>query len=222
MVERLLIAPSILSADLGNLAAEIREVEEAGADAIHLDVMDGHFVPNITWGAPIVRAVRKVTSLPLDVHLMIENPERYVEDFAAAGADIIGTHIEADHHAHRTLSQIRALGKKPCITLNPQTPVSTVELILPLVDQVLIMSVNPGFGGQKFIPEVLDKIRDLRRIAQERNLDFKIQVDGGINVATVRDVVLAGAEVIVAGAAVFNHPDRKAQIEALRAAARGQ
>ena len=219
MAHPLLIAPSILSADLGNLASEILDVEKGGADYIHVDVMDGHFVPNITWGAPIVQAARRVTKLPLDVHLMIENPDRYIEDFAAAGADIIGIHIEADRHAHRTLSQIRALGKKPCITLNPQTPIDSIEYVLELVDQVLLMSVNPGFGGQKFIPSVVPKISALRKRINALGLSVDIQVDGGISATTIRQVVDAGANVVVAGAAVFKHADRKAQIDGIRAAA---
>lgn len=214
----ILIAPSILSADLGNLAREIKEVEEGGADYIHVDVMDGHFVPNITWGPPIVAAVSKVTKLPVDVHLMIENPERYVEDFATAGADIIGIHIEADHHAHRTLTHIRALGKKSCVTLNPQTPLSSIEYVLDCVDQVLLMSVNPGFGGQVFISAVLPKIEALRKMIVSRGLSVDIEVDGGISPKTARQVVEAGANVLVAGAAVFNHKDRGAQIKAILSA----
>lgn len=216
----ILIAPSILSADLGNLAREIKDVEEGGADYIHIDVMDGHFVPNITWGPPIVAAVRKVTKLPLDVHLMIENPDRYIDDFAAAGADIIGIHIEADHHAHRTLSRIRDLGKKSCVTLNPQTPLPAIDYVLDCVDQVLLMTVNPGFGGQRFISSVLPKIAALRKTIETRGLAIDIEVDGGIGPATAKQVVDAGANVLVAGAAVFNHADRKAQIAAILGATR--
>lgn len=216
----ILIAPSILSADLGNLAREIKEVEEGGADYIHVDVMDGHFVPNITWGPPIVAAVHKVTKLPVDVHLMIENPGRYVEDFANAGASIIGIHIEADRHAHRTLSHIRSLGKKSCITLNPQTSLDSIDYLLESVDQVLLMSVNPGFGGQSFISGVLRKIADLKKMIETRGLRVDIEVDGGISPTTAKQVVDAGANVLVAGAAVFNHKDRKAQIQAILDAAR--
>lgn len=218
MARDILIAPSILSADLGNLASEIADIEKGGADYVHVDVMDGHFVPNITWGAPIVKAARGVTKLPLDVHLMIANPAQYVRDFAEAGSDLIGIHIEADPHAHRTLNLIRSLGKKSCITLNPQTPISTIEYVLDSVDQVLIMSVNPGFGGQKFIPEVLPKIEALRTTIEKRGLSIDIEVDGGVSPITAGSVVSAGANVLVAGAAVFKHQDRKAQIDAIRKA----
>jgi ribulose-phosphate 3-epimerase len=221
MVDRVLLSPSILSADLGKLAAEIAEVEAGGADYIHVDVMDGHFVPNITWGAPIVAAAKKACSLPIDVHLMIENPDRYVESFAEAGADLIGIHIEADFHAQRTLTHIRSLGKKACITLNPQTPVESIEYVLDAVDQVLLMSVNPGFGGQKFLPLVLDKIERLRKRIEVRGLEVDIEVDGGISEQTAGAVVQAGANVLVAGAAVFGHPDRKARMDAIRRAALG-
>jgi ribulose-phosphate 3-epimerase len=220
MAEKLLIAPSILSADLTRLGEEITEIEAAGADYIHLDVMDGHFVPNITWGPLMVSSVRRVSSLPLDVHLMISEPARYVEDFAEAGADLIGIHIEADHHAHRTLSRIRELGKKPCITLNPQTPISQIEHVLELVDQVLIMSVNPGFGGQRFIETTIPKIRTLRQLVDKKGLSIDIEVDGGITKERAPEVVSAGANVLVAGAAIFGQKDRKAQIDAIRQAGR--
>lgn len=219
MPRPLLIAPSILSADLGQLASEIREVEAAGAHYIHVDVMDGHFVPNITWGTPVVVAARKVTKLPIDVHLMIEHPAHYVDSFAEAGADIIGIHIEADVHAPRTLDHIRNLGKKSSITLNPQTPVSAIEHVLDFTDQVLVMSVNPGFGGQSFIPAVVGKIAALRRMIEQRGLDIDIEVDGGISPETAQAVVDAGANVLVAGAAIFGHPDRHARIQAIQGSA---
>ncbi len=216
----ILIAPSILSADLGNLAREIQDVEAGGAHYIHVDVMDGHFVPNITWGPPIVAAVSKVTRLPVDVHLMIENPDRYIEHFAEAGASIIGIHVEADRHAHRTLTRIRELGKKSCITLNPQTPLQSIDYLLESSDQVLLMSVNPGFGGQKFIDSVVPKIEALRKTVDFRGLSLDIEVDGGISPETAKRVVDAGANVLVAGAAIFNHEDRKSRIAAILEAAR--
>jgi len=215
------IAPSILGADLTKLGDEVREVERAGADMIHVDVMDGNFVPNITWGPPMVAALRRVTALPLDVHLMVHEPGRFVQAFAEAGADIIGFHLETDPHAQRTLSHIRSLGKKACITLTPQTPPSAIEYLLEDIDQVLIMSVNPGFGGQKFLPQVVPKIQILRDWATARQLTFDIEVDGGIDATTGALVVKAGANVLVTGAAVFGAPDRAAAIQRIRQATAG-
>jgi ribulose-phosphate 3-epimerase len=219
MKRPLRIAPSILSADLGHLAREIADVEAGGADYIHIDVMDGHFVPNITWGPPIVRAARAVTKLPLDVHLMIAEPARYIEEFAEAGADIIGVHVEADPHAERTLSRIRALGKRSCITLNPQTPPEALDYLLEASDQVLLMSVNPGFGGQKFLPLVLRKLEVLRKLIDARGLRVELEVDGGITAETAKAVIEAGADVLVAGAAVFGKADRGEAIRAIRQSA---
>jgi len=204
---RTLIAPSILSADFGRLAEEVRAISEAGADLIHVDVMDGHFVPNLTIGPPVVRAVKKATAVPLDVHLMIEHPERWVGDYAAAGADLITVHAEAAIHLHRTIEAIRGAGKKAGVALNPATPLDHLRYVLDLVDLVLIMSVNPGFGGQSFIPQVVDKIAALRAEAEERGLQLDIEVDGGIKVDNARRVADAGATVLVAGSAVFEDPD---------------
>ncbi len=211
-----LIAPSILSADFGRLADEVRAIEQAGADYVHVDVMDGRFVPNITIGPVVVAALRKATKLPLDVHLMIEEPERYVEAFARAGADLIGVHVEACRHLHRVVQQIRQLGKRPSVTLNPATPIDHVRYVLPDVDQVLVMSVNPGFGGQSFIPNVLPKITELRRELDARGLDVDVEVDGGIKVDNVDAVARAGGNVIVAGSAVFESKDYAKTISELR------
>ncbi len=197
------IAASVLSADFGRLGEQVQEAERGGADYIHLDVMDGHFVPNITAGPILVEAVRRSTRLPLDVHLMIENADSYLEAFAGAGADIITVHQEACLHLNRTVDQIHKLGKMPGVTINPATPLVTLEEILEYVDQVLIMTVNPGFGGQKFIPSMPDKVRRLYRMIQERKLRCDIEVDGGVNPATCATIVQAGANVLVAGAAVF-------------------
>ncbi|MFP7494128.1 ribulose-phosphate 3-epimerase [Terribacillus saccharophilus] len=213
------IAPSILSADFANLANEIRDVENGGADYIHVDVMDGHFVPNITIGPLIVEAIRPVTKLPLDVHLMIENPERYIGSFVNAGADIITVHQEACVHLHRTIMMIKEQGAKAGVVLNPATPVSLIEEILPEVDMVLLMTVNPGFGGQRFIPSVLKKVEELSRLREALELDFEIEIDGGVNIETAGLCTAAGADVLVAGSAVYNQEDRAAAIAAIRKAA---
>lgn len=210
------IAPSILSADFTKLGEEIKEVEAAGADYIHIDIMDGHFVPNITMGPLIVDAVKKVTNLPLDVHLMIEHPERYIHEFAQAGADFITIHVEADKHIHRTLQEIKKLGVKTGVVLNPATPVSAIENILEEIDMVLLMTVNPGFGGQTFIHAVLPKIREIKRMIQAKNLEIDIEVDGGIDTKTVKLCKEAGANVFVAGSAIFGRTDRSLAIQELR------
>lgn len=197
------LAPSILSADFSRLGEEVAEVARAGADYIHVDVMDGHFVPNITIGAPVVASIRPLTDLPLDVHLMIERPEQYISDFAEAGADIITVHVESCPHLHRAVQMIKNLGIKAGVSLNPATPLSAVEEILPDVDLALIMSVNPGFGGQSFIPATPSRIANLRRILDARGLGVEIEVDGGITPQNAREVVEAGANVLVAGNSVF-------------------
>jgi ribulose-phosphate 3-epimerase len=215
------IAPSILSADFARLADAVAEAEAAGADWIHVDVMDGHFVPNITIGVPVVAALRRVTRLPLDVHLMIEQPDRYVDAFVDAGADWLTVHQEASVHMHRTVERIRQLGAKPGVSINPATPPSALSEILPYVDMVLVMSVNPGFGGQTFIPTSTGKIAGLRRELDERGLwPIELEVDGGISAKTAGEVAAAGATVLVAGAAVFNKSGSVAEnIRSLRAAA---
>jgi ribulose-phosphate 3-epimerase len=215
------IAPSILASDFGRLAAEVQAVERAGADWIHVDVMDGHFVPNLTIGPAVLRAVRRATALPLDVHLMIEAPERSLADFASAGADRIGVHVETCPHLHRTVQQIRGLGKKACVVLNPATPAEAVLPLLADVDQVLVMSVNPGFGGQAFIESVLPKLAQLRRWIDERELAVELEVDGGITPDTIERAAHAGANVFVAGTAVFGEPDYRAAIADLRKRAEG-
>jgi ribulose-phosphate 3-epimerase len=213
------IAPSILSADFSRLAEDIRAVDRAGADYIHVDVMDGHFVPNITIGPLVVEALRRVTDKPLDVHLMIENPDLYIPEFARAGADIITVHQEAVPHLHRTVQLIKSFGKKAGVSLNPATPVTTLDVILDDLDLVLVMSVNPGFGGQAFIPSALDKIRALRQRISQRGLATELEVDGGVKIDNIRAVVAAGADVLVAGSAVFNTDDYAATISALRTSA---
>jgi ribulose-phosphate 3-epimerase len=215
------IAPSILSADFTRLGEAIQAIEAGGADYVHVDVMDGHFVPNISIGLPVVAALRRITQLPLDVHLMITQPERYVAEFVEAGASILTVHVEACPHLHRVVQQMRALGVRPGVTLNPATSLETVREILPYVDQVLIMSVNPGFGGQSYIPTMTDKIARLRTMISAAGREIDIEVDGGIDAGTAPEVVAAGADVLVAGTAVFKHKDGVAAgIRALRDAAR--
>ncbi len=211
-----LIAPSILSADFARLGEEIQAVAAAGADWIHVDVMDGHFVPNITMGPIIVEAARKSTDLPLDVHLMIEHPDRYVNDFVKAGADWLCVHVEACVHLERTVQMIREAGARPGVVLNPATPLAMAEWVLPDVDYVLLMSVNPGFGGQSFIPSSLEKIRLLRGMLEEKGLSPVIQVDGGVNSRTITDVAQAGADCFVAGSAIFGSEDYAGAIAQFR------
>ena len=213
------IAPSILSADFARLGAHLAEVEAGGADIVHFDVMDGHFVPNISIGLPVVSAVKKVTKLPIDTHLMITEPARYVEQFIAAGASMVSVHVEADPHLNRTLAAIRAKGAQAGIVLNPGTPLNTLDEVLPFADYVLIMSVNPGFGGQKFIAASLDKVRRLRNMIDARGLNVRIEIDGGIDASNAAEVVAAGAQILVAGSAIFAQPDAAQAVRDLRAAA---
>lgn len=210
------LSASILSADFGRLAEEVRAVELAGTDWIHVDVMDGHFVPNMTIGPDVVRAIRKVTTLPLDVHLMIEKPERYLEAFADAGADWLGVHVEAGKHLHRTIQNIKELGLKASVTLNPATPLCSIEYVLDEVDMILLMTVNPGFGGQKFIPAVLPKVRRCRQMIDERKSAALLQVDGGVHRGTIDDLVEAGVDVFVAGSAVFANGDYVQNVKILK------
>lgn len=210
------IAPSILSADFSKLGEEIKDVERGGADYIHVDVMDGHFVPNITIGPLIVDAIRPVTKLPLDVHLMIEDPDSYIEAFANAGADYITVHAEACRHLHRTVHFIKSFGVKAGVVLNPATPVNMIENVIEDIDMVLLMSVNPGFGGQKFIPSVLPKIAAVKKLADAKGLNIEIEVDGGVNEETAQLCIEAGANVLVAGSAIYNQKNRAAAIAALK------
>ena len=217
---KITISPSILAADFGHLHEEVQAVTAAGCDYIHVDVMDGRFVPNITIGQPVVAAVKQATELPLDVHLMIEEPERYVESFAAAGADLICVHAEACRHLHRTLQQIRAAGARPAVSLNPATPVEAVQWVADELEMVLVMSVNPGFGGQSFIPSALDKVRALRQLLDSRGLQaVDIEVDGGVVVDNVAQVAGAGANVLVSGTGIFRTPDYAETIRRMRDAA---
>lgn len=203
-MQHLMIAPSILSADFCRLGEEITQVVADGADVIHIDVMDGHFVPNITIGPLVVDAVRKITKAPLDVHLMISNPDQYLEAFAEAGADWITVHVETCHHLHRTIDAIKKLGKKAGAVLNPATPLTTLDYILDDLDLVMLMSVNPGFGGQKFIPSAIDKVRRLKAMIDQRGLQTGIEIDGGVSPATIGAIAKAGANIFVAGSAVFS------------------
>jgi ribulose-phosphate 3-epimerase len=210
------IAPSILSADFSRLGEEVRAVEQAGADYVHIDVMDGHFVPNITIGPVIVEAVHGVTDLLLDVHLMISNPDDFIDDFVRAGADILTVHAEASHHLHRSIQHIRNAGVKPGVSLNPASPLDMIEYVLDDVDMVLLMTVNPGFGGQDFIPEVIPKIERLRKMIDKRGLDIELEVDGGIGLETINRVSSAGADVFVAGSAIYHSDDYAATIRLMR------
>ncbi|MED1606445.1 ribulose-phosphate 3-epimerase [Cytobacillus kochii] len=210
------IAPSILSADFSKLGEEILDVERGGADYIHVDVMDGHFVPNITIGPLIVEAIRPITNLPLDVHLMIENPDQYIPSFASAGADIITVHAEACKHLHRTIHLIKSLGVKAGVVINPATPVEAIKHVITDVDMVLLMTVNPGFGGQSFIENVLPKIAEVKEWSKTSNPALEIEVDGGVNEETAKKCIAAGANVLVAGSAVYNKQDRKEAIARLR------
>jgi len=216
-----IIAPSILSADFSRLGEEIAAIEKGGADWVHVDVMDGHFVPNITIGPPVVASLRKITKLPLDVHLMIQDPDKYIEKFAKAGADIITIHVETSPHLHRSVQFIKDQGCKAGVSLNPATSLATLDHILSEVDMVLIMTVNPGFGGQEFIPSVLPKIKRLREKISEKGIGVDIEVDGGVNLNTISKVAQAGGNIFVAGNAVFTTPDYGKTISELRRLAQG-
>jgi len=215
------IAPSILASDFSKLGEEITKVEKAGADMIHIDVMDGHFVPNITIGPSVIECLRKVTKLPFDVHLMISNPERYIDNFADAGADIISVHVENNTHLHRVLNMIKHKGKKASVVLNPATPVNTLDSVINEVDMVLLMTVDPGFGGQQYIESMTEKIRKLRDMAVQRCLKLDIEVDGGIDLTNIYEVTQAGANVIVAGTSIFCAPDAAEMISSMRQKAYG-
>lgn len=210
------IAPSILSADFSKLGVDVKEIEKYGADLVHIDVMDGNFVPNISFGFPIIKSIRKLTKLPFDVHLMIDNPSKYVEEFVKCGADIITVHYESDKHIDRTINYIKSFGVKAGIALNPGTPVSLIKDLIPIVDMVLIMSVNPGFGGQKYIEYCSNKIKEVKEIADIVNKELMIQVDGGVNSDNIGKVAECGANVVVAGSAVFKNGEIENNIKILR------
>lgn len=212
------IAPSILSADFANLGRDIQIIENAGADWLHIDVMDGCFVPNISMGVPIVKSIRKISKLVFDVHLMINNPEKYIKDFAQSGADIITVHAEATNHLHRSIQMIKNEGKRAGVALNPATPLNILEYVLDEVDMVLLMSVNPGFGGQKFIPSAYEKISAVRRMIMDKQLNIDLQVDGGIGIDNIAKAAGCGANILVAGSAIFNSEDMTATIQKMRAA----
>ncbi|MCX7842942.1 MAG: ribulose-phosphate 3-epimerase [Clostridia bacterium] len=210
------VAPSILASDFSKLGEEIIKIDKAGADLVHIDVMDGHFVPNITLGPPLIKALRKVTTVPFDVHLMIENPDQYLDSFAEAGADIITVHVEAARHLNRTIQRIKQLGKKASVALNPATSLSTLDCVLEDVEMVLLMTVNPGFGGQKYIESATEKIRQLKAIIDRKGLNVDIEIDGGIDLNNIYRVTEAGANVIVAGTTVYAAPDARAIINELK------
>ena len=210
------IAPSILSADFSRLNDEIEAVKRGGATILHVDVMDGHFVPNLTVGLPVVKSVARATDLPIDAHLMISEPGRYAQQFVEAGAAMVSVHVEADAHLHRTLGSIKAAGAQAGVVLNPATPIESLAEALPYVDYVLVMSVNPGFGGQKFIPTSIDKLRRLRGMINDRQLDIRIEIDGGVDLENIASVVNAGAEIIVAGSAIFGAADPESAVRGLR------
>jgi ribulose-phosphate 3-epimerase len=212
------IAPSILSADFSRLGEEIEAVERGGATILHVDVMDGHFVPNLTLGLPVVKSIAQATELPIDAHLMISEPGRYAQQFVEAGARMVSVHVEADAHLHRTLASIKSAGAQAGVVLNPATPIESLGEALQFADYVLVMSVNPGFGGQKFIPTSVAKVRRLRRMIEERQLDTRIEIDGGIDLENIASVITAGAEIIVAGSAIFGAADPEAAVRGLREA----